>query len=215
MLDNDWLTTDPIDFEYKKYMVLAYDQRLTKELEQQKIYPNLSDIVEKIKIVNEFLSNVQQFEQSKLGVTDIDWNKKEVVYQSHLIDPNFDEIKAIAKFSKSILVDLYDKYRRLLDDVDYSIVISGCKVDIFNMYDGYIVLKTGKRDKILYYEVVRLLYPKIHYVLKTSKVSEQEYYSDRLTKNVFDVIFKGNYPMKESTLPVYRRKFLENLFGFI
>jgi len=214
ILTDDWLTEAPIDFEYKKYLLLAYDQKLTKECDEKKIYPCFNDIVDKMKIVNDFLDNVKYFEQSRMGITSIDWNTKKIVYQSLLIDPNFDEVKAIALYSKILLTDLYDKYRKLIDDVDNSISISGSRVEIFNLYDGYIILRGYGIEKVLEYEVVRLLQPKPHYVLKTRKADLKEYYLKRYTKNVFDVIFKESFPLKESTLPVYKRKFLENLFGF-
>lgn len=215
MLDNDWLTNNPIDFEYKKYLLLAYDQRLSIECDKQKLYPYFTDLVDKIKIVNEFLQNVRLFEQSRVSVSNIDWENKKLVYNSMLNDPNLDEVKKIAEYSKSVLYDLYTKYRQLLDNVDGSISISGCRVEIFNLYDGFLILKLGVgKEKIMKYEVNRILYPNPHYVLKTFKADLKEYYNNRYTKNVFDVIFKEDFPMKESILPVYKRKFLETLFGF-
>lgn len=214
MLDNDWLTNDPIDFEYKKYLLLAYDQQQLKKFEEKKIYPSFTDIMDKIKIVNEFLNSVKVFENSKLEIRDIDWVNNKLVYKSALSDPSLDEIKSIALYSKEILTDLYIKYRNLIDAVDESIVISGCRVEIFNLYDGYIIMKTGKQEKILEYEVYRVLYPQPHYVLKTCKANLKEYYSRRYNKNIFDVVFKEHFPMKESILPLYKKKFLECLFGF-
>lgn len=214
MLDNDWLTNDPVDFEYKKYLLLAYDQHQMKKFEEMKIYPSFTDIVDKIKIVNEFLNSVKIFENSKLEIRDIDWVNNKLVYKSALNDSSLDEIKSIALYSKEILADLYFKYRNLVDAVDESIVISGCRVEIFNLYDGYIIMKTGNQEKILEYEVYRVLYPQPHYVLKTCKANLKKYYSDRFTKNIFDVVFKEHYPMKESILPLYKKKFLECLFGF-
>lgn len=214
MLENDWLTNDPIDFEYKKYMLLAYEQRHTKICDEKKIYPSFTDIVEKVKIVNQFLQNVKALEDSKLEVKDVDWMSKRITYTSQIADSSLDEIKQIAQYSKEVLVELYRKYRNLLDDVDNSISISGCRVEIFNVYDGYIIMRGFGKERILEYEVYRKIHPEPHYVLKTCKANLKEYYSKRYTKNVFDVIFKEEYPLKQSIFPVYRRKFLEQLFGF-
>lgn len=215
ILNNDWLTNDPIDFEYKKYLVLAYNQKLDKICNQQKLYPTFTDIIDKLKIVNEFLQNTKYLEQSKLEIANIDWANQSIKYKSIIDDSLINQVKEIAVFSKEILIELYDKYRKLLDEVDESIVISGCRVEIFNLYDGYIILKFDGKEKILEYEVVRVLYPHPHYILKTRKADLKEYYTTRYTKNIFDIIFKEHFPMKESIIPVYRRKFLESLFGFI
>lgn len=214
MLENNWLTNDPIDFEYKKYMLLAYEQQQLKFYNQDKIYPAFSDIVEKIKIVNQFLQNVKIIEESKLEIENIDWINSKIVYKSKVDDKSLKEIKDIAVYSKEILVNLYRQYRNLLDDVDQSISISGCRVEIFNQYDGYIIMRYDGKERILEYEVHRKIHPAPHYILKTSKANMKKYYGDRLTKNVFDVVFKEHFPMKESIIPVYRRKFLEILFGF-
>lgn len=214
MLENDWLTNDPIDFEYKKYLLLAYDQHHTKICDAQKIYPSFSDIVEKLKIVNQFLQNVKVLEESKLEIKDVDWLSQRIIYSSQIADRSLDEIKQTAVFSKDILVELYRKYRNLLDDVDNSIEISGCRVEIFNLYDGYIIMRGFGKEKILEYEVYRKIHPEPHYILKTCKADLKKYYTKRYTKNVFDVIFKEDYPLRESIFPVYRRKFLEVLFGF-
>lgn len=214
ILTNDWLTNDPIDFEYKKYMLLAYDQYHTKIYEEKKIYPSFTDIVDKIKIVNDFLQNVKAIEESKLEIKSVDWLSQKIHYASHIEDKSLKEVKSIASYSKEVLVDLYGRYRNLLDDVDNSITISGCRVEIFNLYDGYIIMHGFGKERILEYEVYRKLYPEPHYILKTCKANMKEYYNKRYTKNIFDVIFKESFPLKHSILPVYRRKFLESLFGY-
>ncbi len=214
MLENDWLTNDPIDFEYKKYLLLAYNQYHTKFCDNKKIYPGFTDIIEKIKIVNQFIQNIKALEESRLEIKDVNWFTQKIIYSSQINDNSLDEIKQIATFSKDILVELYRKYGNLLDDVDNSITIIGCRVEIFNLYDGYIIMNGFGKERILEYEVYRKLHPEPHYILKTSKANLKEYYTKRYTKNVFDVIFKEDYPLKQSILPVYRRKFLEVLFGF-
>lgn len=44
-LDKNWLTEGLIDFEYKKYLVLAYLQDVKHHFSQKKLYPYLSDLV--------------------------------------------------------------------------------------------------------------------------------------------------------------------------
>ncbi len=44
-LNDHWLTEGLIDFEYKKYTVLAYLQTAKKAFTQQLLYPTFSDLV--------------------------------------------------------------------------------------------------------------------------------------------------------------------------
>jgi len=213
LLNDFWLTSEPIDFEYKKYLMLAYDQNNSKDLSKKKIYPNLTDIVDKLMYVNGFLKNMNAFEESAQNVDRIDWLKREIVYKSKINDDSFDDIKSLAYFSHDILSDLYIRFKNLYDDVDGSIVISGNKFSIFDKYSGYLILKYGKKEKILNYEIYKTIVPEPVFHLKTSKASLKEYYSDRYTKNIFEVIVNETYPAKETTIPVIRRKFLMHILG--
>lgn len=44
-LSDNWITTNHIDFEYKKYILLAYLQHVNDCFEETKLYPALSELV--------------------------------------------------------------------------------------------------------------------------------------------------------------------------
>ena len=44
-LSKDWLTQGLVDFEYKKYLLLAYLQTVKKSFSKVELYPFLSDLV--------------------------------------------------------------------------------------------------------------------------------------------------------------------------
>jgi len=44
-LQINWLTNGLIDFEYKKYMLLAYLKGVQEEFESKKLYPVFSDLI--------------------------------------------------------------------------------------------------------------------------------------------------------------------------
>lgn len=214
ILSDSWLTTNPIDFEYKKYLVLAYDQITNENLNKKKIYPSLTDVVDQLMYVNGFLKNMIAFENSALEVDRIDWLKKQVIYKSKVCNNSFDEIKEIAIFSKAILSDLYIKLKNLYDDVDGSIVITGNQYSIFDKYNGYIIMKyRNRKDKIMEYQIYKTLIPEPTFHLKTSKVKQKEYYENRYNRNIFEIIVNEEYPVKETTIPVVRRKFLMHVMG--
>ena len=43
-LSKNWITEGIIDFEYKKYILLAYLQHIKSEFDERKLYPMLSDL---------------------------------------------------------------------------------------------------------------------------------------------------------------------------
>lgn len=216
ILSDFWLTSDPIDFEHKKYLLLAYDQKYTKLYEEKKLYPALTNIVDQVKYINDFIKNVKAIENSAKVINRVDWLKKEIVYGTKINDESFNEVKQIAWYGKDILVDLYIRFKNLYDEVDSSIVITGSKISIFNMYSGYIITKYdyGKKEKIWEYEIVKVLFPEPTFVLNIWKPKMKDYYGTRLQKNVFDIIVNEKYPIKDTIIPVIKRKFLLHVLGF-
>lgn len=213
LLDDSWLTSDPIDFEYKKYLLLAYDQKLKAERNENKLYPHLTDVVDKLTYVNDFLKNLTQFENSAKEFEKIDWLKKEVRYKTKINDESFDDVKYISWYSQNILSDLYIEFKNLYDDIDGSIVINGDRFSVFDKFNGYIQVKYNKKEKILFYEIFKTLYPEPIYHIKTSKPSLKDYYNDRYNKNIFEVTVNEKFPVKESLIPVLHRKFLLHVLG--
>ena len=45
-LSKNWITENHIDFEYKKYVLLAYLQNVSDNFSDHRLYPFLSDLVE-------------------------------------------------------------------------------------------------------------------------------------------------------------------------
>ena len=43
-LDPEWIFQDPIDFEHKKYTLLAYLQKCDKRFDELKIYPDFVEL---------------------------------------------------------------------------------------------------------------------------------------------------------------------------
>ena len=45
-LSKEWITEGRIDFEYKKYILLAYLQHVSRNFNESRLYPFLSDLIE-------------------------------------------------------------------------------------------------------------------------------------------------------------------------
>ena len=44
-LSTNWITEKHIDFEYKKYVLLAYLQHVSAHFTENKLYPDLSELI--------------------------------------------------------------------------------------------------------------------------------------------------------------------------
>src|SRR5262245_16009352 len=59
-LKKDWITDDLIDFEYKKYVLLAYLQQVERSFALVKLYPPLADLIAHYQTAKALKENKQQ-----------------------------------------------------------------------------------------------------------------------------------------------------------
>ncbi len=50
-LNKNWITEKAIDFEYKKYILLAYLKQVSQNFEENKLYPSLAELIGHYKLL--------------------------------------------------------------------------------------------------------------------------------------------------------------------
>ena len=100
-LPKNWITEGLIDFEYKKYQLLAYLQEAEREFQAIKLYPMLSDLIDHHQLLNELKEG--KTELSKLfpkALNGIDLHSAKLQYQSKVQDGEImREISQITEFA--------------------------------------------------------------------------------------------------------------------
>ncbi|WP_111670263.1 hypothetical protein [Algoriphagus litoralis] len=100
-LPKNWITEGLIDFEYKKYQLLAYLQEAEREFQAIKLYPMLADLIDHHRLLNEL--NEGKTELSKLfpkALNGIDLHSAQLHYQSIVQDGEvMKEISQITEFA--------------------------------------------------------------------------------------------------------------------
>ena len=100
-LPKNWITEGLIDFEYKKYQLLAYLQEAEREFQAIKLYPILSDLIDHHKLLNELKEG--KTELSKLfpkALNGIDLHSAQLHYQPKIQDGEvMKEISQITEFA--------------------------------------------------------------------------------------------------------------------
>ena len=95
-LDKDWLTQDNTDFEYKKYILLAYLQTVNSYFDENKIYPYLADLIEHFRTLKDILENKDKLMPRELR--SIDFSKMELIY-TPIEDKVFKNLEKLIKFA--------------------------------------------------------------------------------------------------------------------
>src|SRR6476660_3113904 len=100
-LSETWFADGYIDFELKKYTLLAYLQEVNKYFNQNKLYPQLADVIFHYNNIVSFREN-RRFLQEHLHkqLTEINMQKLQVVYERMIEDNEFmKELEEIIHYS--------------------------------------------------------------------------------------------------------------------
>lgn len=229
IMDTDWLFHGVLDAEQKQYVLLNYFQKLNKYFEEMKIYPmfielslhlgNIQTLINSNKILyteKKFSTNDDELLLSDLKVKDIPVLATEEV----------DEYKKILKNSQPQLYD-YFNFAKSLWTVVYESIDLKVKKNRSNIKS-----KSGffyyKNDDVLY--IWQYTTKKVYKTNNQTKTHLKQIYkgeekeltvekiismfsktydkNNEKTYPIFEVSCSNMFPLKETLLPIFKRKIL-------
>ena len=100
-LNNNWLTEKYIDFEYKKYILLAFLQDVDKDFEMQKLYPSLRELITHYRqLVTLKEKKDEMYKGFPQSAESIDTENMRIVYQKMVEDREImNQLETIVDFS--------------------------------------------------------------------------------------------------------------------
>ena len=100
-LDKNWITENHIDFEYKKYVLLAYLQHVSEHFTEQRLYPYLSDLVDHYRNLKQLKDNKKYlFNLFPERMKSLDLEQFNIIYNKMVEDDTImQEIETILDFS--------------------------------------------------------------------------------------------------------------------
>ena len=103
-LSHTWFAEGYIDFELKKYTLLAYLQEIHKEFTQNKLYPQLSDIIFHHNNILHFKHNKEMLqEQFPKRFTHVNMDKLQLLYEKIVEDDEM--MKELEDIIQSSILD--------------------------------------------------------------------------------------------------------------
>jgi hypothetical protein len=153
-LNNNWLTEKHIDFEYKKYVLLAFLQDVDKDFEVQRLYPSLRELVthyRQLVLIKEKKDELYKgFTQS---AKDIDMENMRIVYEKMVEDSDImKELESIVDFSIPQFQRYLTEGRKIYDAIESQLNIFPVGVVPLRAKEGYIFLRAGKNADTCVYE---------------------------------------------------------------
>ncbi|WP_134088364.1 hypothetical protein [Olivibacter sp. XZL3] len=153
-LNADWFIEIPLDFEYKKYQLLAYLKEINHHFHKNRLYPNLNDLVF-------HYNNLQKFKKDKttlqdsfpVRLTHADTEAVKLTYEKLVNDDALMiEIERIISYAIVKLDRVLKEGKEIYDFVENCLTIEAIGVMPLYPYNGYMLLKNGDEKGILVYE---------------------------------------------------------------
>lgn len=146
-LSTNWLTEGFIDFEYKKYVLLAYIQYVSKNFDEKKLYPCLADLIQHHSQLQHFKATKQATDQQfPQKLKKIDIQKFALEYEKMITDDSYlDEVIQIVDFALPIIEQHLNNGKELYNAIENQINIQPIGIIPLYIQSGYLLLQNGMR----------------------------------------------------------------------
>ena len=153
-LNENWITENHIDFEYKKYLLLAYLQHVSERFTETKLYPAFGELVQHYRNLVSLRDQKKNLYDSFPGkLTQADLNQFKLVYEKLSQDDNLMlEIESIIEFSIPQFQHYLAEGKKIYDLIESKINIFPVGIMPIHYDAGYLFLKSGKDRETRVYE---------------------------------------------------------------
>ncbi|MGO4290969.1 hypothetical protein [Chitinophaga sp. RAB17] len=152
-LSETWFADGYIDFELKKYTLLAYLQDINHYFTQSKLYPQLSDIIFHYNNLVAFRDNKQFLQQQfPKRLTAINLQKLELLYEQLIADDELmEELETIIQYSLPQLNNTIKEGAEIYEYVADNLSIFPVGLVPLETAEGYLLLCDGRCSHTLVY----------------------------------------------------------------
>jgi hypothetical protein len=153
-LKPNWFFENLADFEYKKYVLLAYLQDVHSQFNETRLYPALSDLVFHYRNLTSFIDQKQAIYTSfPERLTEVDMQQLRMKFTKVISnDELMDHLEEVVSFSIPELKKHLDEGKEIYDFIEHEISLT--PVGILPIYrkEGYILVRDGDLPEIRVYE---------------------------------------------------------------
>lgn len=153
-LSETWFADGYIDFEQKKYTLLAYLQRITRYFNENKLYPQLGDVIFHYNNLVAFKENKQFLQQQfPKRLTAINMEKLQLLYEQMIADDELmQELESIIQYAIHKMNGTIREGAEIYEFVEDSLNISPVGLIPLDTQEGYLFLCDGRYQDTVVYE---------------------------------------------------------------
>ncbi len=232
MLSKNWLTEKHIDFEYKKYVLLAYLKEVHDKFEANYLYPSLSELIAHYRQILSIKENKQNLKDAfPQRLQKLDMERLILSYEKIMEDDALmAELETIIDFSIPQFKLQLSEGKKIYDFVEGNLSIYPIGVMPLYPEQGYMFIKNGNADTAVYEYQITIFeqpdekYRGIHttYVRSYGKSFTNTYEFikiDLIRGNqklpnpaTFVIESELTLPMEQTLLPIAKRALVKNTF---
>ncbi|HLF45077.1 MAG TPA: hypothetical protein VI548_01545 [Chitinophagaceae bacterium] len=229
-LSETWFAEGYIDFELKKYTLLAYLQEVNKYFNESKLYPQLADMIfhyNNLVSLRENKKILQEHFPKKL--TGLQIEKLKVLYEQMIEDDELmQELEAIINYAASTMKNTINSGVEIYELVEDNLIINPVGIIPLDNKEGYFFLNTmdNKETRVFHYRLSifekhdeKYRSMKSTYVNSWSKnfINSFEnikselirYRSNLPNPAVFSIEANLSFPVEETLLPIAKRSLVK------
>lgn len=229
-LSETWFAEGYIDFELKKYTLLAYLQATNQYFDENKLYPQLADLIFHYNNLVAFRENKKYLqEQFPKKLTGIQIEKLQVLYEQMIDDSELmQELEEIISFAAGHMKTTISSGTEIYEFVEENLSISPVGILPLDVQEGYFFLSAGKSKTTRVYQYRLSIFDKhderyrsirTAYIdtRQRSMVSSYENMKSELIKArqempnpaVYCIETSLSFPVEETLLPIAKRSLVK------
>lgn len=231
-LTNDWLTEGLVDYEYKKYILLAYLKDVKQRFHSSELFPFLSDLVFHYRNLQNVKQNKELlYENFPKSISKADFRKLEFTYERIAKDSEvMGQIEDIIAFALPQMQDAIDFGKELYEFVEENMEVEPVGLTPIYASEGYFFVNQDASRKVSIYRYQLSVFERSdekYRALNTTYIAEdfsdfsRSYEQIKLDLSrsywelpnpaTFLVVSKFKFPFVETVLPVAKRILVRTL----
>ena len=230
-LNKNWFVEGWIDFEYKKYILLAYLQKIKNSFDDVKLYPFLSDLIQHYEDLNRYNEQQLHLKNSfNKDIDTIDLKNLKINFKNFQEDEIVNKIMEIVNYSIPKLKQSVERGTELYDFIRSKIKMDTVGIVPFYNKEGYLMIQIDGSPIISVYRYNSSIIHKNndqYHGLKTQKIDQFNFsystslpnikidltkkYKDLPTPATYVIHCSMQFPKKHSIMPIAKRLLLKEL----
>lgn len=230
----DWLTEGLIDFEYKKFILLAYLKEVRHNFSMNRLYPYLSDLVFHYRNLQQIQNNKNMiFEQFPKSISRADFEKLQITYKKIIQDDDImNELAEIIEFAMTNFRHLLDEGKDIYEFVEENIEIIPIGLSPLYAKEGYLLVEETKKVEMEIYRyqitlfesanekfqgvhthLIDIMEKSLNSTYENIKLLLVRKYRDLPNPATYLLSAKYEFPHTETLLPVAKRLLVKFISG--